>query len=158
MITEEQRQKRNAARRERYRKNPEKAQAYRLKNKTKINEWFQRYRVEYREEIRKRGRKYYANNKDQARAWNYGSKFGISLEDYDRLFEKQGGKCAICGAVKPDAKHKGVAHFCVDHDHVTGKVRGLLCSSCNTGIGKLQDSPEMLRKAIAYLENQLHSQ
>lgn len=61
----------------------------------------------------------------------------------------QQGKCAICGG---DPKFPN-RRLCVDHDHATGHFRGLLCGHCNTAIGLMKDSPEIMRKAIAYLEN-----
>jgi hypothetical protein len=70
--------------------------------------------------------------------------YGMSQEDYDRLVARQGGACAICG--KRPAKA-----LCVDHCHATGKIRGLLCRKCNLGIGHLDDSPSVMRAAIAYL-------
>ena len=73
------------------------------------------------------------------RARNY----GLSEEHFRVLLESQNYECAICG--KPDRS------LVVDHNHTTGKVRGLLCNSCNTGIGLLQDSVEVLRRAEGYL-------
>jgi hypothetical protein len=60
------------------------------------------------------------------------AKYGITLSDFNRLLKKQGGKCAVCRGVEPKR------NLAVDHDHVTGKVRGLLCTSCNTTLGKLE--------------------
>ena len=71
-------------------------------------------------------------------------KYKITEDDFSNLFNIQGGVCAICGQTNPR---------CVDHDHVTGKVRGLLCMACNFSIGVMKDSPERLRKAASYLEN-----
>ena len=76
--------------------------------------------------------------------------YGITLADYDAMVEKQGGKCAICESTKP--KTPGV-RFAVDHDHKTGKVRGLLCGPCNAGIGKLGDDIALLTAAIEYLRD-----
>jgi hypothetical protein len=76
--------------------------------------------------------------------------YGITLGDYDQMVEKQNGKCAICESTEP--KSNG-ARFAVDHDHKTGKVRGLLCGSCNTGIGKLGDDIALLTSAIEYLKD-----
>lgn len=73
-------------------------------------------------------------------------KYGITLEDYDRLFQWQQGLCAIC--CQP---FKGSAH--VDHDHATGKVRGLLCFRCNSTIGKMLDSETLLKRAIDYIRS-----
>jgi hypothetical protein len=72
-------------------------------------------------------------------------KYGVTLEEVLALLAKQDGKCAICG--KPI-----LARYHVDHDHGTGKVRGLLCFSCNGGLGSFSDNVDRLRSAIAYLE------
>ena len=71
--------------------------------------------------------------------------FGITLDEYDAMVVAHGGVCAICG--KPD----GGQALGVDHNHETGKVRGLLCRGCNTAIGSLHDSPLLLLFAIEYL-------
>lgn len=71
-------------------------------------------------------------------------KYNLSPEDYDRLLEDQNEACAICG-VRPD-------RLCVDHDHETGEVRGLLCSPCNSGLGFFKDRVRLLAAAIVYLE------
>lgn len=90
-----------------------------------------------------------SSHPDYARNTNLRRNYGITLDDYNRLAEEQGGKCIICGRV-PEGKHnQGRLH--VDHDHKTGKVRGLLCSHCNRGLGFLGDSPDILRRAAAYL-------
>ena len=72
--------------------------------------------------------------------------YGISLEEYDRLLTQQNGGCAICHEGKPRRRHA------VDHNHKTGKVRGLLCGSCNRALGYFKDSPELLASAITYLK------
>ena len=74
----------------------------------------------------------------------------MTVDDYIELFERQDGKCAICGTDKPDLKGK---NFRVDHDHETGKVRGLLCHNCNVSVGLMKESPSLLRKAAEYLES-----
>ena len=78
--------------------------------------------------------------------------YGISLHDYDRLLEKQNGRCKICGTTHPGGKGR----FHVDHNHDTGKVRGLLCNSCNTGLGRFKDSPTLLLSAHHYLLSEGH--
>jgi len=79
--------------------------------------------------------------------------YGISLEEFKALKEAQGGVCAIC---KGPPKGRGAKNkdFTVDHDHDTGKVRGLLCGHCNRGIGMFLDDPQRLRAAAAYLEEE----
>lgn len=71
--------------------------------------------------------------------------YGITKEKYSELLKLQNNGCAICsGPMNP---------ICIDHCHLTNKYRGLLCKKCNTGIGQLNDSPSLLRKALEYLEN-----
>lgn len=77
------------------------------------------------------------------------AKYGISGEEYDALYEAQGGRCAICRTSTGKAKM-----LAVDHDHKTGIVRGLLCGSCNHRLlGAAHDGTEILVRAIEYLEN-----
>lgn len=80
---------------------------------------------------------------ERAREWAY--KYGISPEAVYSLLSEQDGLCRIC---PKDIR----ANFNVDHCHVTDKVRGLLCNNCNTGIGLLRDSPDILREAAKYIE------
>ena len=72
-------------------------------------------------------------------------KYGLSKEDYYSLFETQQNKCAICGDSFDETK------AFVDHDHQSGKVRGLLCTRCNTLLGMAKDNVEILKSAIKYL-------
>lgn len=70
--------------------------------------------------------------------------YGITLDDYNKLFEKQNGRCAICSKTQERTLH-------VDHCHSSGRVRGLLCQKCNMAIGLLHDSADLLKKAVKYL-------
>ena len=86
------------------------------------------------------------------RSTNYRIKYGLELEDVEKMFEEQEQACAIC--------HKqlvlgGRAGAKVDHCHTTNKVRGILCSTCNTALGCFKDSPELLQQAIRYLEGEI---
>lgn len=76
--------------------------------------------------------------------------YGLTLEQYDALLASQGGVCACCGSADPAGRSDN-NRFHVDHDHRTGKVRGLLCHKCNTGLGMLGDDVEGLTAALAYL-------
>ena len=78
--------------------------------------------------------------------------YGLSLAEYAVLLKTQDGKCAICG-VTPGERDK---RLCVDHDHKTGEIRGLLCNGCNWSLGGFRDSADLLRRAAIYLET--HSQ
>jgi hypothetical protein len=77
--------------------------------------------------------------------------FGISLEKYSQMLEAQIGLCAICKQPETHKRDGKVKALAVDHHHGTGKIRGLLCSDCNTGIGKLKDDVNVLSNAIDYL-------
>lgn len=73
-------------------------------------------------------------------------KYGIREADFNKMEQDQNGKCAICFKVPERGR------LVVDHDHNTGKVRGLLCNTCNSGMGKLGDSIENLESAVLYLK------
>lgn len=85
---------------------------------------------------------------EYGRSLNLRTKYGLTLQEWNILFETQGSVCAICGTNQPRGKN-----WHTDHDHKTNKVRGILCGWCNTGIGKLQESREIMLKALQYLEN-----
>jgi hypothetical protein len=78
-----------------------------------------------------------------------GATYGLSTGEYDAMLAKQGGRCAIC-CLRPRSKR-----LAVDHDHKTGRVRGLLCGSCNRRLlGAAHDDPAILRRALGYLEGE----
>jgi hypothetical protein len=79
---------------------------------------------------------------------NIRRKYGLTIERYDQLVEQQAGRCKICGTTATDRRTKRLH---IDHDHVTGDVRGLLCGACNLGLGKAGDSPERLFAMGGYL-------
>jgi hypothetical protein len=85
---------------------------------------------------------------DSTRRTNLRRRYGIELEDYNRLLTGQGGKCAICSSSDPKSKD---GNFHVDHCHETKLVRGLLCFPCNAGIGKFRHDPALRLRAIAYI-------
>lgn len=92
-----------------------------------------------------------AANKDQWAVYghrrNIRRHYGVEPEQYQAMGEEQKWVCAICGNQTSNG-----FRLAVDHDHKTRKVRGLLCESCNNGIGRFKDDPELLRKAACYLE------
>lgn len=75
-------------------------------------------------------------------------KYGLSVEDYEKLLILQNSKCKICGST---SGQKEGSRLFVDHCHSTGKVRGLLCHNCNAGLGHFKDSTDLLNKAMSYL-------
>lgn len=105
-----------------------------------------KYQSEHVEEIRIKKRAY--RQKHPENNWNYKMRFRyrLSREEFDSMIVKQNGKCAICrlDMTKPH----------IDHDHVTGKIRGLLCRTCNIGLGMFRDSDKLLLSGKRYLEEQ----
>ena len=77
--------------------------------------------------------------------------YGMTIDEYDELHQKQGGVCAICGEKETYKNQRGVTRLSVDHDHKTGKIRGLLCRGCNIFLGHLEKNGSLLPSAIDYL-------
>lgn len=92
-----------------------------------------------------RKRAYRALNPDAEHGYYLRRKYGITMEQYTAMLAAQGGVCAICGG------GDGSRRLAVDHCHATGKVRALLCASCNTSLGRLGEDPVVLERAAAYL-------
>lgn len=82
-----------------------------------------------------------------ARRTKLKQKYGMTLEDYEQLLEDQGGVCALCG----NEQHRNISKLFIDHDHETGKVRGLLCLRCNTALGVFGDNTAGVMKVLRYL-------
>lgn len=81
-------------------------------------------------------------------------KYGITDEQYRDMLAAQGGGCAICGKIK-DTRHGRIGiirRLQIDHDHETGRIRGILCTNCNNGLGRAKDNPERLRAMAEYLD------
>lgn len=88
---------------------------------------------------------------EQSRRYRYRDIYGFTVEQYDAMAAAQDNLCKICRR-SPMGKKK---RFCVDHDHATGRVRGLLCTQCNSALGKFGDTVEGLERAIMYLKGLL---
>jgi hypothetical protein len=96
---------------------------------------------------------YWAQNQEYRRGLGYKRYYDITFEEYERRFKEQNGVCAICE--RPEtalAKQGQVRWLSVDHDHDTKAVRGLLCNACNHTLGEMDDDPDRLRRAAAYIE------
>tara|TARA_B100000287_G_C20148749_1_gene589280 strand:+ start:56 stop:520 length:465 start_codon:yes stop_codon:yes gene_type:complete len=128
-----------------YQKNKEYA---RIKNK----EWRENNKGYYKLSRKEYNKKYYDNpvNKLKRRETHLKKVYGIDLSEYNRLLESQDYACCICRTKHPGNKGGG-GNFHVDHCHETGRVRGLLCSSCNTALGSFKEDPSVLYKAADYL-------
>jgi len=116
-------------------------QEYRKKNPEKIREIAQRAR-------QRRTPEQVENERQNKRIAALMRRYGITAEAYDALLAQQDGHCALCLRT---AQQERYGYLNVDHDHVTGAVRGLLCTPCNHAIGALGDTPEGLQKALDYL-------
>jgi len=123
---------------------------YEQKNRDKVLRGRKHYRENspaYRAKQQRYMKEYASNEEVRRRVANNALMrvFGITLDQYENLAAAQDNRCAICG--KPETGKR----LSVDHDHQTGRVRGLLCGLCNTAIGKLNDDPALLEKAVTYL-------
>lgn len=79
------------------------------------------------------------------------AKYGITPEQKDEILKSQNYRCAICKSTDFGSKN-----WCVDHDHYTGEIRGLLCNGCNTGLGHFKENVRVLSTAILYLRKQIN--
>lgn len=152
-----------------YCKEPSLAKGYRLRCKVCVSE--NRVNVYWRnqqENIKKTGewkkanrdkvnansRKMYHKDIETARAKEVSRKKGLNLEEYYLMLKSQDNKCKICN--RPERRKNrsdgGVASLCIDHNHITGRVRGLLCHDCNTALGKLDEKVEFMKSMINYTE------
>lgn len=121
---------------------------YYLNNIEKIKEKRTQYQKKNSLKINKRNRDWYSKNKNKVQANRrvkyFLNTYGLTEENYNKLVANR--ICNICG--------KKLVRPHIDHNHKTGKVRGVLCFSCNAGIGHLQESVEILHKAVEYLSRQ----
>lgn len=134
---------RNIENKKAWRKTPEQREKSRIRHakyiKTdKYKAWKKKYDLEYSSR---------PETKEKIKAQHLKRKFGITLEDYQQMFDKQSGLCAICG--RPNSINKLLA---VDHNHKTGKIRALLCHGCNLAIGHAREDEGILIKMIEYLK------
>ena len=107
-----------------------------------------KYRAENREKINAQMRAYYANNKNRYKDSSLKQLYGITLAEKQAMALAQNGCCKICN--RSDQK------LVVDHNHATGRVRGLLCGRCNSAIGILGEDPETLKRAITYVSEDVN--
>lgn len=126
--------------------NPDGRKQYYLDNKKRMLEQNRQYYKDNKERILKNQKQRRGVNPEHQRLSNLKCKYGLSHEDWVKMWVGQDGDCAICG--EPFAQHSDAY---VDHNHNTGKTRGLLCRKCNTGIGYLNDDPRLTVKATEYL-------
>ena len=122
-----------------------------MRDKQKQLERSRKYEAEHRIARRLKNKRWVANNKLYLRDYKWKQalkKYGISTEQYNEMFLKQAGNCAICGV----NQSKFTKRLYVDHDHKTGNVRGILCVNCNMLIGHAMEDVGILVKSINYLK------
>jgi hypothetical protein len=119
---------------------------YRAANPEEVRAATAKWKAEHPEKGRAYVAKWRAKHPEKVRAHQLRLRYGMTPGEYEALLIKQGGVCAIC---RQPSKGKALA---IDHDHRTGKVRGLLCDLHNRGLGYFQDNPALLGAAKTYLE------
>jgi hypothetical protein len=112
------------------------------------NKKMRKFRIDNPKSTRTATKSYYQKNRDYWRLYNRCRGVGITIKDYLEIFRTHNGCCDICGTSHLEL-NKALG---IDHDHVTGKIRGLLCNNCNVALGGFRDSPEVLEKAVSYLK------
>jgi hypothetical protein len=117
--------------------------AYRERHKERIRERQRVWRANNPEKVAASQRRYRQSHPERRKAAKIKKLYGLEPAAYAQLVAEQEGRCSIC-------RDEAALH--VDHDHVTGKVRALLCGTCNRGLGHFKDNPVLLRAAITYLE------
>jgi hypothetical protein len=113
------------------------------------------YRQKNRDVIRDKGRKYYQHNPRRHKNNALKRRYGITIEQYDEMVRLQNNLCAICGQEEVAVHYTSgkLRPLSVDHNHVTGKVRALLCHRCNAVLGFVEKSPELLQKILKYRDH-----
>lgn len=99
-------------------------------------------------------KRYRETNTSALKDKHFQRKYGITLAEYDAMLAAQDGCCAICRKAESRFVKKNIERrrmLCIDHDHATGEVRGLLCADCNVALGAFDDDPLRILKAIGYL-------
>lgn len=105
------------------------------------------WRINNRDKLRAHCRNWYKKNKCVRREYSIKTRFGITTKQYENMLHDQGYKCGICGKNQSLFKKR----FSIDHNHETGKIRGLLCPQCNVALGLFKDNQEILISAAKYV-------
>jgi len=135
----------------------EQNEKYYQEHKVERNKYHKKYREEHKEEkqlyqknnkkeIKEYMKKYSQKHKEERLNYILQYRYGITIKQYNQILRNQKGVCAICGNLP---LNKGLG---IDHNHITKKIRGLLCGKCNRGLGNFNDNKDLLLKAIKYLK------
>lgn len=115
------------------------------------NKWQREWRKYNPERAKEIARKCREKSPDSYRKHRFLSLYGITIDEYNSIFLKQEGVCAICGEIETQKNQYKTKSLSVDHDHKTNEVRGLLCSRCNRLLGKIENNLELVNKCLKYL-------
>ncbi len=120
---------------------------WRRRNAARDSAWHKAYYAKHRKTLRAKQnayrKDYYRDHPEKSVQYQFKKKYGLTLTQHTAMVKRQGGKCAICHKVKK---------LNVDHCHRTGRIRGLLCTSCNTALGAFGDSIRTVKVALGYLK------
>ena len=126
-----------------------------LANRAKILAHCHAYREKHLDERRKKSRDYYQKHREErlrrCREYHYAKKYGITISGLKRMLQSQQGICPICN-------EKIGETYALDHDHQTGRIRAILCSNCNTGLGFFKENIALLGRALIYLPHPITMQ
>lgn len=129
-----------------------KTREWRRKNREKVSEWRREDYKNNPEKYKKWAAAHIEKNGSYDGDMRAARRFKISLSQYHEMIDKQGNRCAICKEYETRVINEKFCRLCIDHDHNTGTIRGLLCHDCNTGLGKFEDNVDRLQSAIEYLK------
>lgn len=124
-----------------------KNKSWRLAHKKEINAYARIYHVTHREQKLAQMKIYRTKHAGETRLNRLKKTYGLSESEFNKLLDKQGGVCAICGR-----SNYGGRKPAIDHDHITKKVRGLLCTQCNSALGMIANDPKIAQAMIDYLK------
>jgi len=120
-------------------------------NRERINEQVAQDKIKNPEKHKKWRTDFYERNKVKINTQVVCRNVGLDIKDYESMIIAQENKCAICKCEETRVFKGKLMRLCIDHDHNTGRIRGLLCHNCNSGLGKFGDSPDLLTLAAIYL-------
>jgi hypothetical protein len=121
--------------------------AHRAANKEKYKAYDKAYHATHRERGIALAKAYRAAHLEEIKDWGRRYRHGVSQAEFDALLNSQGGACAICRKTNWNGRGPNI-----DHDHVTGNIRGILCHNCNVALGHIGDDPKIARAMGDYLE------
>ena len=125
-----------------------KRREYHQKHKEEENKRTKEWKVKNIEHVNKYNKEY--RNGTQGRDYWLKHRYNLSLNDWLDIWKKQDGKCAVCGKA-----FENPSNACIDHNHITGKVRGLLCKKCNIAIGFFDENINSMERAIKYIQKEV---